>query len=483
MKNFYTTLKVVAVCCLFAFTANAQAPQKFNYQAIARNGGGTELPSTAIGIRISIVDNGPNGTVVYQETHNKTTNAFGLFTLEVGAGSVVSGNFSSIDWGNGNKYIKTEIDPAGGTNFTVAGTSQLISVPYALYAGQSTNAGPTGPTGATGQNGNNGANGTTGPTGPQGIQGPAGTAGTPGPAGADGAPGPQGPAGPAGADGATGAQGPAGAPGAQGPAGPAGADGAPGPQGPAGANGAPGAQGPTGPAGANGATGATGPLVAGTVNQTLRHDGTTWAANSFLVNTTTGVGVGTPTPNVAAVLDLTSTTQGFLPPRLTTAQRCSIAIPPAGLTIYNSDINCLEFFNGTNWLNTCGVNPPTCNVQQIQAICSTAVQPYGTPCDGIIDNDYSVILSVASLNFNPQNCNCGIGFSGNTNYASGTTDANGVLNIGGTSCGCANILGNRIYVATDCNTAIYLTTTVDDCTAQPVSGLLPNTLYNVSYIW
>jgi hypothetical protein len=240
--------------------AYAQAPQKFNYQAIARNSTGAELTGQAIGIRISILDGGPNGTLVYQETQNKTTNAYGLFNLEVGGGTVVSGDFSTIAWGSGSKYVKTELDPTGGTNYTVAGTSQLISVPYALFAGNGGTQGPTGPVGAIGNTGPAGATGATG----VGTQGPAGPQGPTGPGG--GATGPQGPAGPTGPTGTglTGPAGPAGPTGAgtQGPAGPAGptgptgvgAQGPAGPAGPQGAQGLQGIQGPTGPTGTGGGT-------------------------------------------------------------------------------------------------------------------------------------------------------------------------------------------------------------------------------------
>jgi hypothetical protein len=120
---------------------NAQAPQKFNYQAIARNQAGQELANQNISIRISIIDLTPNGNVLYQETHLKTTSPFALFTLEVGGGTVVSGAFSNINWGTGDKYIKTEIDPTGGTSYVAAGTSQLLSVPYALNALSSSTSG------------------------------------------------------------------------------------------------------------------------------------------------------------------------------------------------------------------------------------------------------------------------------------------------------------------------------------------------------
>jgi hypothetical protein len=245
-KLFSKSIAMLALALAVCTSAGAQAPQKFNYQAIARNNAGTELSNQAIGIRISVLDGSSTGTLVYQETQTKTTNAYGLFTLEVGAGTVVSGTFANIAWGSGSKYVKTELDPTGGTNYTVAGTSQLISVPYALYAGQAP--GTQGPTGATGV----GTQGPTGPTGPGG--------GATGPTGANGATGSQGPTGPAGPTGAgvTGAQGPTGANGATGPAGPTGAGvtGSQGPTGPTGV-GVTGAQGPTGPAGPTGSGGGT----------------------------------------------------------------------------------------------------------------------------------------------------------------------------------------------------------------------------------
>lgn len=113
---------------------------------IARNNSGTELVSQAIGVKISVIDGAPNGTVVYAESHDVTTNVFGLFSLQVGNGTLLSGNFAAINWGSGSKYIKTEIDPNGGNTYSVAGTSELQSVPYALYAGQA-QGGQTGPTG------------------------------------------------------------------------------------------------------------------------------------------------------------------------------------------------------------------------------------------------------------------------------------------------------------------------------------------------
>jgi hypothetical protein len=87
-----------------------------------------------VGMQISILQGSANGTAVYVEAQTPTTNANGLASIEIGGGNLVSGNFASINWVNGPYFIKTETDTAGGTNYTITGTSQLLSVPYAMYA-------------------------------------------------------------------------------------------------------------------------------------------------------------------------------------------------------------------------------------------------------------------------------------------------------------------------------------------------------------
>ncbi|MDQ6529068.1 hypothetical protein [Flavobacterium sp. LHD-85] len=121
----------------------AQAPQKMNYQSVIRKTDGTLLANTLVGIKTSILLGSATGTASYVETQTTTTNANGLATIEIGGGTPVTGTFSGIDWGAGSHFVKTEIDPAGGTNYTISGTSQLLSVPYALYAGSSVNKGKT----------------------------------------------------------------------------------------------------------------------------------------------------------------------------------------------------------------------------------------------------------------------------------------------------------------------------------------------------
>jgi len=112
----------------------AQAPQKMSYQAVIRNSSNALITSTPVGMQISVLQGSSTGTAVYVETQTPSTNANGLASVEIGGGTVVSGNFSTINWANGPYFIKTETDPTGGTAYTITGTNELMSVPYALNA-------------------------------------------------------------------------------------------------------------------------------------------------------------------------------------------------------------------------------------------------------------------------------------------------------------------------------------------------------------
>ncbi len=116
---------------------NAQPPQSFMYQAVVRDATGNIIASQSVGIRINIHNETAGGTIVYQETFTKITNQFGLANLEIGNGTPTTGNFSSIYWGNGHKFLEVEIDPTGGSNYVSMGTSELLSVPYSLYSDRS----------------------------------------------------------------------------------------------------------------------------------------------------------------------------------------------------------------------------------------------------------------------------------------------------------------------------------------------------------
>lgn len=128
--------KIIVIAAALLMTASvwAQAPEKMSYQAVVRNSSNALVTSTAVGMQISVLQGGATGSAVYVETQTPSTNANGLVSLEIGAGTVVSGDFTAIDWANGSYFIKTETDPTGGTSYTITGTSQLMSVPYALYA-------------------------------------------------------------------------------------------------------------------------------------------------------------------------------------------------------------------------------------------------------------------------------------------------------------------------------------------------------------
>jgi hypothetical protein len=115
--------------------ANAQTPPNaFNYSAVARNAAGQPIATTTIGIQITILKTSQVGVSQYSENHFVNTDAFGLFNLVIGAGAVQSGSMTTIDWSNDNYYLKVGMDAAGGTNFLTMGTTQLLSVPYALHA-------------------------------------------------------------------------------------------------------------------------------------------------------------------------------------------------------------------------------------------------------------------------------------------------------------------------------------------------------------
>lgn len=173
---------------LLYMSSLAQAPNKMSYQCVIRNAGGTLVTNTGVSVKISILQGSESGTAVYTETHGVTTNANGLATLQIGTGTPVTGTLGAVNWAAGPYFIKTETDPAGGTNFTITGTSELASVPYALYAANST----PGPKGDKGDQGEQGIQGPKGDQGIQGIQGPKGDKGDQGIQGIQGIQGPKG---------------------------------------------------------------------------------------------------------------------------------------------------------------------------------------------------------------------------------------------------------------------------------------------------
>lgn len=130
MKKLYTLLAVV----MLTASAFAQAPEKMSYQAVVRDAANALVSNKAVGMQISILQGSVSGTAVYVERQVPTTNMNGLVSIEIGSGTVVLGTFASVDWSAGPYFIKTETDPTGGIIYTITGTSQLLSVPYALHA-------------------------------------------------------------------------------------------------------------------------------------------------------------------------------------------------------------------------------------------------------------------------------------------------------------------------------------------------------------
>ncbi len=307
---------LLTVGCILQTDLFSQAPPGLNYQAVARDNAGDILQNRNIKVRFTITNNN-GGPVLYQETHSATTNQFGLFTLNVGNGTPTVASFVMIPWSTANAWLQVDMDPAGGNAFVSMGSSQLLSVPYALYAADG-NPGPAGAQGPAGDDGDRytttsstlmtiasvaqnftvetGLNYAIGQTviiansvnnlmtgavvsynsitGAMAVNVTSTTG-----SGSfsswnvslNGAPGPAGPQGPAGATGATG------------PAGPTG------PQGPAGVNGP---MGPTGPQGPEGL------LTSGNAaGNTPYWNGSSWIVNnSNIYNNGDNIGINTTTP-------------------------------------------------------------------------------------------------------------------------------------------------------------------------------------------
>lgn len=202
------SIAITVIATILGMQLPAQVPNQFNYQAVARNATGQNIPNASIRLRITILDGGVNGASVYSEERQTITNQLGLFTAAIGGPGAVSstGNFATINWATGNKFIKVEADPLGGNNFTLLGNTEMLSVPYALYAVNG-KIGPVGPpnvlnigaitTGAPGSQASASITGSspaqtlnlTIPTGAVGPQGNAGPQGTVGPQGIQGIPG------------------------------------------------------------------------------------------------------------------------------------------------------------------------------------------------------------------------------------------------------------------------------------------------------
>ena len=136
-NSIRTSMCITVLTLLLTISSFAQAPEKMSYQAVIRDAENALVTNQQVGMQISILQ---GDVAVYEETQTPTSNTNGLVSLEIGEGTVISGSFTAIDWSADTSFIKIETDPSGGSNYTITGTSQLLSVPYALYAKTSSDA-------------------------------------------------------------------------------------------------------------------------------------------------------------------------------------------------------------------------------------------------------------------------------------------------------------------------------------------------------
>ncbi len=406
LQGGLTALVILIVVNIFA-----QTPQAFKFQAVVRDADGHIISEQLVSVKSSILQNNPSGTVVYSETQTPTTNEFGLISINIGTGSVVSGDFTTIDWGGDVYFLQIELDDEGGSNYQLMGTSQILSVPYSLYSTSSgelrlpyygettttetvfntfnsgTGSGIRGENlismnfgilgnpnyGVYGEN-NNGNHGYFGGNnyGAYGfgdfgvlgehniINGPWGYLG--------------------------------------------------------------GAQYAVYGEGWLGNTiGYLGGVDYGVYGfSSLGHAGYFEGKGYFSDN----LGIGTLSPDASALLEINSNSKGFLPPRMTTTERDAISTPADGLVIFNTTTNCLEFYAAGYWHQTCGspdvptvVNPSTSEIwmdrnlgaSQI-ATSSTDATAYGDLyqwgrlSDGHEDRSSSTTITLSSTD-NPGHSN------------------------------------------------------------------------------
>jgi hypothetical protein len=127
MKKLFTLLALIVIS-----TINAQAPQGFNYQATVRNSAGALITNQNVLFKFNIMQNSQTSLPVYSETHLAPTDDLGQVNLVIGTGTATTGTFSTINWGNGNYYLGIELNT--GSGYVSMGTTQLMSVPFAMYA-------------------------------------------------------------------------------------------------------------------------------------------------------------------------------------------------------------------------------------------------------------------------------------------------------------------------------------------------------------
>lgn len=136
-----TKMKKYLLICVafFSLNAMAQAPEGINYQAVVRDLAGATITNAPVGLKLSLLQSSATGTIVYEESFSTFSNYFGLVNVVFGQGTVINGSFANIDWSNGPYFIEVAADVTGGTSYSILGTQELMSVPYALYAKEAEN--------------------------------------------------------------------------------------------------------------------------------------------------------------------------------------------------------------------------------------------------------------------------------------------------------------------------------------------------------
>ena len=135
MRKSSFPLAIAIILSLITSGVEAQTPHSVNYQAVVRDTSGTPIVSQNISIRVSILSDSINGVAVYQETHTLSSNELGLITLAIGNGMpTVGASLANVNWGGTTNFLQIEIDPDAGSNFMVLSVTQMVSVPYALFA-------------------------------------------------------------------------------------------------------------------------------------------------------------------------------------------------------------------------------------------------------------------------------------------------------------------------------------------------------------
>ena len=336
--------KIVAIILLgitFQVFSQTKVPQLVSFSAVVRNANNTPLANTSVSLRLTFRKLGQTGAVVYCALHQQTTNANGYITLQLNrqvlgtaCNGAPSAAFENIPWEEGGFWMDVEYQTTPTTPFVSLGQLELASTFYSFVSKYAENVKGL----SLGAANNNDVLAYESASSSWKAKPISSTVGPQGPAGAQG------------------------------------------PQGPAGNNGV----GITntqilsdslkitlsnnttinagyvkGPKGDTGVQGPAGILPNGTnAGNTPYWNGTQWVVNnSNIYNNGAAVGIGTTAPNTSAKLEITSTTQGFLPPRITTTQRNSINTPVVGLTIFNTTVNCLQWWNGNVWFDGCGNNP------------------------------------------------------------------------------------------------------------------------------